>query len=509
MKTNTKTYLVSGLALLLHFVSAHAQDASLMIGSGAYYVGGNSSYSVIAGDIRTDGNINSTAGNNFSFIGTSQQKITCLAGGGCSNVFNTSIYNTVFGNVNQNNSSGIRIESNAKVLGLHTFNNGATEISEGNYWLANTSATPFVNNNSISRFFVTTAHGLLKRSNIGGYALFPVGTAANLSSYTPLSLAYSGTADNFAVRVMDDIYYGYNNMVNGDPIGLKVYNLSTAFVKKTWIVNKETPVTVLSDGFLAKAEWNAVNEDVNFNHAAAGIDRNHDRTWFPQNALSATTGTGPYAYNAVQVVSYDNKFYPYYPITVSSIISPLLVTGLKLTASLSNNNSVTLNWQTLTEVNSNYFIVEKSVDGINYSGVAKVNATGNSTSSRNYAAVDNNINAIAENILYRIREVDLDGKISYSNVVSVKLTNDARRLISIYPNPALTDIAVHFKNAPGNYVVSVLDNSGRAISQQSVSVSGVLEKISIGRKGLAAGVYFISIINKANGNVQTIMVNVL
>ena len=495
--------------MLLHFVSAHAQDASLMIGSGAYYVGGNSSYSVIAGDVRTDGNINSTASNNFSFIGSSQQKITCLAGGGCSNVFNSSVYNTVFGNVNQNNSSGIRIESNAKVLGLHTFNSGATEINEGNYWLANTSATPFVNNNSIGRFFVTTAHGLLKRSNLGGPLLFPVGTAANINNYTPLSIAYGGTPDNFAVRVMDEVYYAYNNLTDGDPAGVMVYNKSTAFVKKTWIVNKETPVTVFTDGFLAKAEWNAVNEDAGFNHNAAGIDRNHDRVWFPQNALSATTGTGPYAYNAVQNVTYDNQFYPYYPITVSSILDPLLVTGLKLTASLSSNNSVLLNWQTLTEVNSNYFMVEKSIDGVSYSGIAKVSAAGNSATVQKYSTVDNNINVTAENILYRIREVGLDGKTSYSNVVSVKLNNDASKLISIYPNPAKTDISLHFKNAAGNYVVSVLDNNGRTITQQSIAVSGPLENISISRKGLAAGLYFVSIINKTNGNVQTLMVNVL
>jgi hypothetical protein len=508
MKTNTKTYLVSGLALLFHFVTAQAQNASLIIGSGAYYVGGNSSYSVIAGDIRTDGNINSTASNNFSFIGSSQQKITCLAGGGCSNVFNSAVYNTVFGNVNQNNSSGIRIESNAKVLGLHTFNSGATEINEGNYWLANTSVTPFVNNNATSQFFVTTAHGLLKLSNLGGPLLFPVGTAANVNNYTPLWVSYGGTPDNFAVRVMNDVYNAYYE-TNGDPNGILIYGASAAFVKKTWIVNKEIPVTDFTDGFLAKAQWNTVNESASFNHNAAGIDRNHDRTWFPQNALSPTTGTGPYQYNAIKTVTYDNKFYPYYPITVSSLVQPLLTTGLKLTASLNNNNSVAINWQTLTEVNSNYFIVEKSVDGVNYSGIAKVSAAGNTTIERNYATVDNNLNVAAENILYRIREVGLDGKIDYSNVVSVKLNNNAGRLISIYPNPALTDIALHFKNAEGSYVVSVLDNAGRAISQQSVTIGGPVEKISISRTGLAAGVYFVSVINKANGNVQTLMVNVL
>lgn len=508
MKTFTKTYLVSGLAMLLHFVNVQAQDGSLIIGSGAYYVGGNSSYSVIAGDIRTDGNINSTAGNNFSFIGSSQQKITCLAGGGCSNVFNSSVYNTVFGNVNQNNSSGIRIESNTKVLGLHTFNSGATEINEGNYWLANTSGTPFVNNNGTNQFFVTTAHGLLKRSSLGGPALFPVGTAANANNYTPLFIAYGGTPDNFAVRVMDEVYNAYLES-NGDPDGALVYSYNPGFVKKTWIVNKETPVTDFTDGFLAKAQWNAVNENGIINHNATGIARNHNRTWFPQNALSAATGTDPYQYDAVRTITYDNKFYPYYPITVSSIVTPLLVTGLKLTASLSSNNNVLLNWQTLTEVNSNYFIVEKSVDGVTYSGIAKVSAAGNSTTAKKYSTVDNNINVTADNILYRIREVDLDGRTAYSNVVSVKLNNDAGRLISIYPNPALTDIAVHFKNATGNYVVNVLDNNGRVISQQSVTISGPLEKISLSRRGLAAGVYFVSIINKANGNVQTLMVNVL
>lgn len=508
MKTFTKTYLVSGLALLFHFVSAHAQNASLIIGSGAYYVGGDNSYSVIAGDVRTDGNINSTTNNYFSFIGSSQQKITCLAGGGCSNVFNSSVYKTVFGNVIQNNSSGIRIESNAKVLGVHTFVSGSTEINEGNYWLANTSVTPFANNNATNQFFVTTAHGLLKRSNVGGPTLFPVGTAGNASNYTPLILTYGGTADNFAVRVLNNVYTSYD-VSNGDPNAALIYSKSSAFVKKTWIVNKETPVTVFTDGFFAKAQWNAVNEDAGFNHALASVDRNHDATWFPESSLSATSGSGPYTYSAIKTVTYDNRFYPYYPITVSSIFSPLAVTGLKLTASLNNNNSVALNWLTLTEVNSNYFIVEKSLDGVSYSGIAKVSAMGNSIAENKYVSVDNNINVRAENILYRIREVGQDGTSTYSNVVTVKLNNDASRLISVYPNPAVTDIALNFKNAAGSYVVNILDNNGRTISQQAVTISGPTGKVSLSKKGLAPGVYFVSVINKTSGDVQTIMVNVL
>ncbi len=80
-----------------------------------------------------------------------------------------------------------------------------------------------------------------------------------------------------------------------------------------------------------------------------------------------------------------------------------------------------LQWRTTSEINSDYFIVERSIDGRNFSQVAIVNAQGNSNSAVDYQLTDNfpstGIN------YYRLKIVDNDGRYEYSNIISVTIKN--------------------------------------------------------------------------------------
>ncbi len=285
------TKLITAIVSFLLPSLLYSQGASLVVGKGAHYSGGDNAYTVIAGDIKNDGSI-ATPSSNLKIIGSTQsQHLTCytLSGSYCPNIFNTSVYNTVLGNVDQQNPNGINIETNTIVNGTHIFTQGSTEIREGNYWLFN-SVTPFSGNNASSKFFVTTGsyHGLLKQNNIGtSPVLFPVGTAANASDYTPASISYSGTPDSFGVRVFNDVYYAYNTL-NGDPVGGLSGITNVGFVEKTWIVSKGTPVTsgFATAGFTAMLQWNAANENFYFTSSRdddISVARNHDTLWIPQD----------------------------------------------------------------------------------------------------------------------------------------------------------------------------------------------------------------------------------
>ncbi len=267
------------------------------------------------------------------------------------------------------------METNTIVNGTQIFTQGSIEIREGNYWLFN-SVTPFSGNNASSKFFVTTGsyHGLLKQNNIGtSPVLFPVGTAANASDYTPASISYSGTSDSFGVRVFNDVYYAYNTL-NGDPVGGLSGITNVGFVEKTWIVSKGTPVTsgFATAGFTAMLQWNATNENFYFTSSRdddISVARNHDTLWIPQDPQAPSTnpyGSGPYTKTDLE--TYDNAFYKYYPLTVSSINHVLPVIGLHLTGNLSGQN-VNLKWSTVTEINTVSFSIEQSTDGITLTSI--------------------------------------------------------------------------------------------------------------------------------------------
>ncbi len=77
-----------------------------------------------------------------------------------------------------------------------------------------------------------------------------------------------------------------------------------------------------------------------------------------------------------------------------------------------------LTWSTSFEENNSMFIVEKSEDGVNFSGAGTVKAAGDTDEEKKYNYLD--VMANAEQVLYRLKQVDFDGSFSYSDIVTVK-----------------------------------------------------------------------------------------
>lgn len=84
-----------------------------------------------------------------------------------------------------------------------------------------------------------------------------------------------------------------------------------------------------------------------------------------------------------------------------------------------------LQWQTITETNNDYFTIERSLDGLNWTDIQHVKGAGNSLSIKNYQYADKNI--ISDLMYYRLKQTDYNGNgksfgiIAVSNLIS-KLT---------------------------------------------------------------------------------------
>ncbi len=119
-------------------------------------------------------------------------------------------------------------------------------------------------------------------------------------------------------------------------------------------------------------------------------------------------------------------------ITSNTCAYSLPIELLSFTAN-ANDEHVKINWVTASESNNEYFTVEKSLDGIKFEILAKIDGAGNSSQILNYSAVDNApLNGIS---YYRLKQTDYSGKTEYSNMVAVefKIINDF--IFNIYPNP--------------------------------------------------------------------------
>jgi hypothetical protein len=99
-----------------------------------------------------------------------------------------------------------------------------------------------------------------------------------------------------------------------------------------------------------------------------------------------------------------------------------------------NEENVDLKWITATEINNNYFTVERSDDCIQFVPVGIVKGAGNSDTIRHYSFTD--ANPLKGRGYYRIRQTDYDGKSETSGIVSVMFEDELHTQIEIFPNPA-------------------------------------------------------------------------
>lgn len=109
---------------------------------------------------------------------------------------------------------------------------------------------------------------------------------------------------------------------------------------------------------------------------------------------------------------------------------------LSFTGSCENNNTK-LNWKTATEMNNDYFTIERSVDGINFDPIGTVQGAGNSSTIRNYEFADDFLSyPVGEGLgvrYYRLKQTDYNGEYKYYESVSVDPNNCDASTINILP----------------------------------------------------------------------------
>jgi len=144
------------------------------------------------------------------------------------------------------------------------------------------------------------------------------------------------------------------------------------------------------------------------------------------------------------------------------------VTFVSLTAN-QNDKNVLVRWNVKDENTMQHYEVEKSVDGINFVKKETVNAQNSGLA--NYQWIDKD--ALPGDNYYRIRSVDKNGKVVYSTMVKVSISN-LKTGISIYPNP-ITDAVIHLQfvnQQQGRYQIRLLNPAGQLILAKEISYAG-------------------------------------
>ncbi len=154
-----------------------------------------------------------------------------------------------------------------------------------------------------------------------------------------------------------------------------------------------------------------------------------------------------------------------------------------------NNNSVRLNWETSSEQDNDYFVVERSVSGADgWKEIAVVDGAGNSETPKYYTDVDDMpLNGVS---YYRLKQIDFNGQERIHEMESVYIDIAGMSDLVIYPNPA-TDLVTLKGDIVSLSTFKLLNAMGQDIRMNVSSYKQGDGSLVLDISSLRSGVYII------------------
>jgi hypothetical protein len=314
------------------------------------------------------------------------------------------------------NSAGFNVNEAMTINGNADFNNGIVNFMNAGSLTFSNSATSNIGNSTsyVNGIITKTGSSAFNFATGDGVYWGPCGIAAPSASST-ITAQYFHSAGplNWTFAYM-----------------CPASNLHHTSGVEHWLLtsNGSTPAVTLY--------WNDESGVVNSNELVVAHYDEANSCWENKGgSVSSNSVTSTIPFNGYSPISIG---------TLSSI-NPLPVELLSFTAECNNNSEVLLAWTTASEINNDYFEIQRSTQDLSWEVIATVLGAGYSSSLLNYSYLDKD--KPNTTIYYRLRQVDYDGTDKFSDIIQIRCENNMEKpTISIYPNPFNSILNIEFKN---------------------------------------------------------------
>ncbi|MCP9751982.1 hypothetical protein EGI32_13520 [Ferruginibacter sp. HRS2-29] len=297
-----------------------------------------------------------------------------------------------------------------------------------------------------------------------------------------------------AIAIFDDQYItavdrfdGLKLINSGENAGFKTAGRSLAVDRRPSPVTADTLYVEMTAMKVQSYSWEVI---------ASNMTRPGRSAWLLDNFLGTRT---PLSLEGSTIVNFDvtsaapsaaaNRF----SIIFSKVTAPLPVTITSISATRNSDRSIAVKWSVENELNIDRYEVERSADGIHFTGIL----TAASTNSRNYAKDD--LSPLSKDNFYRIKATSVSGQVQYSAIVKVAPVKTISS-ISVYPNPVEGKIVnLRFTDMPsGNYQLQLANNLGQIVYSGTATVNAMnfVKNITLG-KTVTAGSYQLRVVDAA------------
>jgi hypothetical protein len=174
--------------------------------------------------------------------------------------------------------------------------------------------------------------------------------------------------------------------------------------------------------------------------------------------------------------------------TYTSFTSSLPVELVRFDGTV-NQCKADLMWETASEMNNDYFSVQKSSNAIDWNEIAQVKGNGNSTTPQTYNYTD--VQSNTGIIYYRLVQYDFDGRNDLSNVISVNGQGCDGFEFKLYPNPTYEFVNIELNQFKEKYQYTIYSSKGDMV--RTSNLLNATQRIYVG--DLASGAYLMNLVS--------------
>ncbi len=380
-----------------------------------------------------------------------------------------------FGGIKINNASGVTLDAAVTVNNALTLSNGILTTTAANLLSLLAGATTSVSSNT------TYVNGPVRKVFSAAESfIFPIGVSG--TGDEPLTVGGATAGDDFTAE------YKRTSATSLDPdVNSPIKNVSAC---DHWTLDKNSGgatsvnVTLSWD---ASSPCNASPFITNLSSLTVAHYNSGASYWEVAGtggpSTTGNTTAGTVTRTGVSVFS------PFSLASTTAGQNPLPVQFGSIKG-YKKNNGIQVDWTIYSEDNVDHYEVQRAADGRQFQTVGSV-ISRNSTIQADYNFFD--AAPLLRDNFYRIKNVDIDGKFSYSNIIRVSPATQVN-LLSIYPNPVQNGILNFQSPDPGrgNYLVKVLNTNGQVIYAREFNHAGgdLSQAIQL-PAGVKGGIYYL------------------
>ena len=382
--------------------------------------------------------------------------------------------------------------TNITVLNNFNFVSGKFDLNNNQLIVGNSTVNGTITGATSARYIITNGGNIRFFANTNATTYnFPIGDVAE---YTPFDLVLDNGAQAGAY-----LQASMTPLPHPNAVGV---NAATHYINRYWsVVPSGLEINPVYDVTYKYADTDIVGNDATYRPAKYSTTT-ATPGWIssPGSGATAIDGTAANHDLALNTFTWDNLT-TFSDFSAAGDGAPLPIQLLTFEAE-PVGNTVLVSWTTASEINNDYFTIERSVDAVNYAPIGTVDGAGNSNTSRSYTYTD--IQPMMGISYYRLRQTDFNGDFEVFDPAVVNFGSGLVQGAALFPNPAVEYAHVMINTAAsGKGWVRVTDVTGRLISNYQIVMEKGMTPFTLQTDDLAPGKYLVTV-EAADGKVYNL-----